>query len=227
MEIKLSFSVSDHIYVRDPESTEVGRKIVKSAINLIEELGFEAFTFKKLAQEINSTEATIYRYFENKHRLLLYLYNWYWCYIEYLIQYQLQNVTNPREVLQCCIEVLCFKFNKGTESHYYDLDKLNLVILTESSKVYLLKEVGQINQFEVYKPYKDLCAKIATFITDYNSAYKYPKSLASTVIEMAHYQQFFVKNLPRLTDSNKTTYPRDYAISFLESMVFGILNKKV
>jgi hypothetical protein len=224
MEIKLSFSVSEAIYVRDPETTEIGRKIVKCAISLIHELGFEAFTFKKLAIEINSTEATIYRYFENKHRLLLYLYNWYWSFMEYMIDYQLQNVDDPKLVLKQTIEALCFRFNRNLGTHYYNLENLNELILAESSKVYLLKEVGQINKFEVFKPFKDLCAKIANFIIKYNSAYLYPKSLASTTIEMAHYQQFFVKNLPRLTDAPSSTDPKDYAITFLDNLVFGLLD---
>ena len=37
----------------------------------------EEFTFRKLAQKINTTEASVYRYFENKHRLLIYILAWY------------------------------------------------------------------------------------------------------------------------------------------------------
>ena len=36
---------------------------------MINELGFEAFTFKKLGINIESPESSIYRYFENKHTL--------------------------------------------------------------------------------------------------------------------------------------------------------------
>ena len=79
MDYSLSFRVNEKIYVRDPEGTELGRQMVKRAIDLIYDLGFEAFTFKKLALQMNTTEATIYRYFENKHRLLLYIISWYWC----------------------------------------------------------------------------------------------------------------------------------------------------
>ena len=75
MDYKISFTVNDKIYLRDPEGTELGREIVKNAIDLIYELGFEGFTFKKLAIQIKTTEASIYRYFENKHRLLLYILN--------------------------------------------------------------------------------------------------------------------------------------------------------
>ena len=45
MDYSLSFRVNEKIYVRDPEGTELGKQMVKSAIDLIYQLGFEAFTF--------------------------------------------------------------------------------------------------------------------------------------------------------------------------------------
>jgi hypothetical protein len=62
MDFQVKFEINEKIYLRNPESSEVGRQMVKKAIDLIYELGFEHFTFKKLAFEIGSTEATIYRY---------------------------------------------------------------------------------------------------------------------------------------------------------------------
>jgi hypothetical protein len=74
MNFQVKFDINEHIYLRNPENSEVGKLMVKKSIDLIYELGFEQFTIKKLAIEINSTEATIYRYFENKHsHLALYL----------------------------------------------------------------------------------------------------------------------------------------------------------
>ncbi len=66
----------------DLGTSNLGKQIVKSAIDLIYELGFEHYTFKKHAVKIKTTEATIYRYFENKHRLPLYILNWYWYYTD-------------------------------------------------------------------------------------------------------------------------------------------------
>jgi len=62
---------------------------------MIDEFAFEFFTFKKLAEEINSTEASIYRYFENKHLLLLFLMNWY-C-VSYFIKINTINVDDPKK----------------------------------------------------------------------------------------------------------------------------------
>ena len=49
---------------------------------------------------------------------------------------------------------------------------------------------------------------------DCNPAYKYPKSLASTLIEMAHFQKFFMNNLPSLTDFSATKNDSDI-VAFL------------
>ena len=74
----LKVHIPDKIYIKDPESSVLGKKIITHSILLIDDIGFESFTFKKLGSEINSNESSIYRYFENKHKLLLYLTSWYW-----------------------------------------------------------------------------------------------------------------------------------------------------
>ena len=95
----LQLLMNENLFIRDPQETELGRKIVQDSICMIDELGFEKFTFKKLALKIDSTEASIYRYFENKHRLLVYLIAWYWNWIEYRIDFGTQNITDPGKKL--------------------------------------------------------------------------------------------------------------------------------
>ena len=57
----LAFKLNDHLYLRDPQDTELGRKIIEQGILLIDQLGFDLFTFRKLADAIGSAEASIYR----------------------------------------------------------------------------------------------------------------------------------------------------------------------
>ncbi|MGA1435671.1 MAG: TetR/AcrR family transcriptional regulator, partial [Candidatus Kapaibacteriota bacterium] len=64
--------------IKNPRQTELGRSILFHGINMISEVGFEDFTFKKLGNAIGSPEASIYRYFENKHKFLLYVNALYW-----------------------------------------------------------------------------------------------------------------------------------------------------
>jgi hypothetical protein len=222
MDYQLSFKVNEHIYLRDPETTELGKQIVKNAIDLIHELGFEHFTFKKLATKMSTTEATLYRYFENKHRLLLYILNWYWFYMEFLVDFTLQNIQNPEEKLTKIIELFTQSLPESAGNLDYNKFYLNQIVLSESSKVYLIKEVKEINNHQVFKPYKDLCNKISEVILSLNPSYLYSRSLSSTLIETAHSQQYFSINLPRLTNiSNEKN--EIFVFNFLKQIVFAAL----
>lgn len=224
MEFQVTFHFNQSIYLRDPESTPIGKQIVKNAIDLIYELGFEHFTFKKLAVMMSTTEATIYRYFENKHRLLLYIINWYWSYMEFLVIFKLQNVTDHEIKLKTIVQLLTHELPESSGTLDYNKKYLNEIVIAESSKVYLVKEVSEINKNEVFKPYKDLCAKIAQVIKEYNADYAYPRSLSSTLIEAAHNQQFFCDFLPKLTDSTSQNRS-EYTFGFLTNLLFKALNK--
>ncbi|MHA8053858.1 TetR/AcrR family transcriptional regulator [Aquirufa sp. Wall-65K1] len=222
MDYSLSFKVNDKIYLRDPESTELGKQIVKHSIDLIFQLGFEHFTFKKLAVEMNTTEATIYRYFENKHRLLLYILNWYWSYMEYLVVIQLEPIQNSKSKLEKLVELLTRALPESIGQTDYNKNYLHQIVVSESSKVYLVKEVKEINQHEVFKPYKDLCERISSLIQTYDSNYLYPHSLSSTLIETSHSQLFFSMYLPKLTDcqnENKQIFVEKY----LKDLLFTLL----
>ena len=85
---RLSIKINDRIFLKDPESSDLGKKIISGGIDLIDEIGFEAFTFRKLGAAIKSPEASIYRYFENKHKLLVYLSSWYWNWTEYRLVFR-------------------------------------------------------------------------------------------------------------------------------------------
>jgi hypothetical protein len=75
----------------------------------------------------------------------------------------------------------------------------------------------------VFKPYKDLCGQIARIISEYNPAYRYPKSLSSTLIETAHHQQFFSMYLPKLTDVGLENRA-EFTNLFLENLLFNALH---
>lgn len=222
MEFQIKFEINEKIYLRNPEGSEIGKLMVKKAIDLIYELGFEHFTFKKLSLEINSTEATIYRYFENKHRLLLYILNWYWCYMEFLVTFKLENITDKKERLKIIVHLLTHELSESVNQLDYNKKLLNQIVIAESSKVYLVKDVAEINKNEVFKPYKDLCAKIADVISDYNPHYKYPRSLSTTLIETSHHQQYFSVNLPKLTDVSARSNS-EFTSRFIEDLLLKVL----
>lgn len=222
MNFNISFSVNETVYLRDPEKSDLGRQIVKHSIDMISDIGFESFNFKRLAAKIGSTEASVYRYFENKHRLLLYVISWYWKYMDFLLDFQLQNIHDNKQKIKTILKLLTHELPAGTGGLDYNKKNLNRIVISESSKVYLIKDVAEINKSEVFKPYKELCAKIAAMISAYNKKYPYPKALSSTVIEASHHQQFFSQHLPRLTDATAKN-KNEFACMFLEDMVFRIL----
>ena len=41
--------LNDRLFLRDPQDTELGRRLVGESVRLIDEIGLEQFTFKKLA----------------------------------------------------------------------------------------------------------------------------------------------------------------------------------
>ena len=67
----LRIVINPKIFVKDPQSSDLGKRIIEQGIYLISEIGFERFTFRKLGQRIGSNESSIYRYFENKHKFLI------------------------------------------------------------------------------------------------------------------------------------------------------------
>ncbi len=223
MSIQVKFDINKSIYLRNPESSELGNNIIKKAIDLIYLLGFDAFTFKKLALEVNCTEASIYRYFENKHKLLLYILNWYWRYLDYLIKFKFESIATPSQKLELIIKILCSELQEYSGPMEYNIKFLNSIIISESSKVYLIKEVDSINKNDVFKPYKDLCASIAEVITSCNPSYKYANSLGVTLIETAHQQQFFIDHLPKLTNITAKT-KNGFVNSFLQDLAFKAID---
>lgn len=224
MKLQLQIKMNDALFLRNPESSVLGKNILKHSVQLIHKVGFEAFTFKKLAEDIGTTEAGIYRYFENKHKLLVYLTAWYWGWLEFQISFHTNNIKDPTVKLKRVINLLATAVEDDEQTGYINECLLHQIIIAEGSKAYLTKQVGEDNKQQFFKPYKDLCAVIGQIISDCSPKYKYPKSLASTIIEMAHFQNFFMNNLPSLTDFGKTKEDSEI-IAFLNDLVFTSLKK--
>src|SRR5690554_3321776 len=115
MEYQFKIKMNEGLYLRNPEDTELGRKILKHSVELIYKLGFEAFNFKKLAEDIGSTEAGIYRYFENKHKLLIYITAWYFGWIGFQIKFQTNNLIDPKVKLQRIMALLTAPIERSEE----------------------------------------------------------------------------------------------------------------
>ena len=224
MELQVQLKMNEKLFVRNPEQTMLGRKIIQYSIRLIQENGFESFTFKKLAEEIGSTEASIYRYFENKHRILIYLTAWYWSWLEFRVTFHLNNINDPTIKLKKLIQLLAANVVDDDSTIYVNESLLHQIIIAEGSKAYLTKHVSDDNKDRLFKPYKDLCSVIAKIILEYNSEYTHPRSLASTIIEMFHLQVFFMQHLPSLTDFGASKNEQ-LVVDYIEDLVFKSIRK--
>jgi len=200
MSIEIKISLNTGLYLREPQDSKLGRKIIQNSILLIDEFGFESFTFKKLAVKINSTETSIYRYFENKHLLLLFMVNWYWEWVSYLININTMNVDDPRKRLHIIIHSFIFASKDNPGVNYVNESKLHNIVISEGGKAYHTKEVDTYNSKGFFSSYKKLANSVSQVISQINPEFKYPFALATNLFEMSNNHIYFAKHLPRLTD---------------------------
>ena len=212
--------INENIYNKDPESSKLGRKIVDNSILMIDDIGFEHFTFKKLAEEISSTESSVYRYFENKHQLLVYLTNWYWSWMEYKLVFSTYNTTDTHKKLDLALEIVTSTPKEDMEFSHVNEVKLGRIVVAEFSKSYHTKEVDQENKEGYFTTFKRLVGRIADMILEINPDYNYPRSLVSTIIQGALHQQYSREHLPSLTDCRND----DEIISFYKNLVLTQIN---
>lgn len=206
-------TVPNKIFIKDPESSKLGKNIVSHGIELINEIGFEAFTFKKLGQKIGSNESSIYRYFESKHKFLLYLSSWYWAWIEYQLVFETHNISNKEERLTKAIRVLTRIIKEDSKYSHINEITLSKIIINENSKSFLTKEVDTENKEGYFEVYKRLTHRLKEIIEEYNPKYKYASSLASTIIDGALHQHFLIDHFKSITDCSKQKTPSDFFIN--------------
>jgi AcrR family transcriptional regulator len=216
----ITVNINPNLYGKDPSGSELGLKILKEGLRLMDEIGFESFTFKKLAMDIDSTEATLYRYFDNKHVFLLYLINWYWGIIDYRLKIATANIHDPSEKLDRALHVLTGLPELSDEGSFPEEEILKRILINESSKAYHTRMVDHENQIGVYLVYKGIVARIAKLVLEVNPTFPYPEMLISTLIENANQQRFFSQHLPKLTNSTPE-------VDAVEAFSYLILHKTI
>lgn len=209
-------SVNDKLYVKNPETSELGKKIIQHSIILIDEIGFENFTFKKLGEKINSNESSIYRYFESKHNLMLYLSSWYWGWIEYRLAFATTNISDSMERLKKGITIVTEKIEDDSATQHINESILNKIIIQEFTKTLLTKEVDEENKKDFFIVYKRVINRIVELIADVNPNYAFAKSLASSIVEGALHQHFLKNHLKTITNCSETISPTDFYIDLIE-----------
>jgi len=222
-DLPLKIQIDTNLFLKNPESSKLGQSIVNNSIEIINDLGFEAFTFKKLGCKIGSNESSIYRYFENKHMVLLYLISWYWSWLEYRLVFATSNINDPMEKLRIAINIVTKQVEEDHTFTFINEVKLFHIVINEGSKAYYTKKVDEENEMGFFKPYKRLVKRISGMVLAVNSNFQYPNMLISTVIEGARKQRYFQVHLPSLSNSEEKN---DTIVTFFESLVFNNLIPK-
>lgn len=225
--IAIQIKLNERLYLRDPQQTKLGKNIIRYSIILIEKMGVEKFTFKKLAQHINSTEASVYRYFENKHKLLVYLVSWYWEWMKFQIDYNTMNIDDAKRKLRIALSILVESSRTNPAIDYVDENLLHRIVVAEGTKAYHTKKVDEENSEGFFFNYKDLCNKIASILLELSPDFDYSHSLASTLIETANNNIYFAEHIPSLTDIKIKNNDLSEVKKMLEFMAFRMLNIEV
>lgn len=216
----LKVNINENIYLKDPESSDLGKRIISNSIQMIHEMGFEQFTFKKLGVQIGSNESSIYRYFENKHKLLIYLTSWYWGWLEYQLVIDTIKIIDPKDKLSRALEIITQPTQQDSKFEHIDEVTLNKIVIAEYSKSYLTKEVDEENKNGYFTIYKRLVERVKDLILVVNKDYPYPSSLSSTVLDGALHQHFLKDHFKSLTDCNDQVSPTEY----FKHLVFQTIN---
>jgi len=218
----IKIEVCSKLYVKDPFSSALGRKIITESLILIDNIGLENFTFKKLSKVLDTTESSVYRYFENKQKLLLFCISWFWSWLDILIMIQVQNIPDGKEKLKKAIYIICSLDDDGLTNKDINIPLLKRVVISESSKAYLTHEVDAANKEGAYLAYKQLVGRVSSYAREINPSFKYARTLITTIIEGAFHQRFFAKHLPSLTD---ITEEKDNLEEFYTQMALNTIRK--
>jgi len=220
--LQINIDVSSETYLKDPIASELGRTIVSNSIELIDELGFEAFTFKKLGIKIGSPESSIYRYFESKHMLLIYITYWYWSMIEYRLVFAITNLESPEEKLMRALKVLIESVKEDGLFSHINETLLGRVVMNEGVKTYHIKEVDEENEKGFFKIYKRVVHRMSQIVLEVNPNFEFPHMLISTIVDRAQQQKYYAEHLPALTNVKRG---QGNILKFYSQLVFKAIEK--
>lgn len=219
-QINITIDINQSIYLRNPLETTLGKKIIENAIHLINEIGFEELNFKKLAIAMESTEASIYRYFENKYKLLTYLVSWYWDFLHFMLLMDVRNIQDPQKKLHQAIQTLVNSLDSSITPSYIDELKLHNVVVENATKVYHTKNVDTLNKECYYVNYKKIVKTLSQIILEVDPKFKFPLAFATNLIELSLSNEFYITHLPSLTDvTNKNANPREETIKMINYLI--------
>ena len=221
--IQINVAVHDSCFIKDPLETALGQRIIRHSIELFHEVGYEQFNFKKLSERIGSPEASVYRYFENKYRLLTYLVSWYWDFMHYMILLDTRNIDDPKRRIRLAFRTLVTTLHEQEVPDYINQEKLHLIVVNNATKVYHSHKVDELKEKGFYQNYQKLVNTISNMILAIDPNFKYPKAIATNLLELALSNEYNLEHFPELTDEDQST--GDQAREKTEAMIAYMLSR--
>lgn len=175
--------VEAHCFIKNPESSALGRNMVHHGIGLIDELGFDAFTFKKLGERIQSNESSIYRYFESKHQFLQYIAQHYWAWLEYRLVFETHNLAQPKHKLLQAIRLVTQEVEDDAHTQHINERLLHRVMVKEFGKIWT-----QFNSGAKPSALTRIMERLTEMIEQAAPHYAFASALATLLIEGGHFQ---------------------------------------
>jgi len=219
MNLHFQVHIPSRMAQHDPSHSRTGLKILNTAIQLIADEGYEAFHLSRLAEKAGTVESTVYRYFENKHKLLLYISGWYWAYLDFSIDYETREMKDPRQILSKAIEMMAGISLPKNSSLIGDPLIIHRIITMEFSKIYITQMAHDDNKEGYFVYFKTFVNKIGNLLADIMPGYKFPRSLAFLLV-LGIYQQIHVaEKLPALSDYDHSEPLDEYISHFIKDLI--------
>jgi len=188
-----SLQVSEIFYLRNPHTTALGKKMIAQAIEMIDDVGYSQFTFKKLALSINSVEASIYRYFENKEHMLFYLVATYWTATNFRVKFYTQMLKSHEERLFTTIDVLTGIQEASVPGLVFDRYEA-LQRIARKNYFYALtilknKENGEVLEKELFRLSKEIQDHLEASIKKLAPSFTHSALMADTIMNKGLYSR--------------------------------------
>ncbi len=151
---------------------------------------------------------------------MVYLTSWYWGWLEYQLVFSITNILDPEKKLRIAIDVLSQLNEKKESGSHINFTVLTRVVVSESSKAYLTKDVDEANKEGFYAGYKRVVQRVSDVMLEIQPEFEFSHTLSSTVMEGIHHQKYFAQHLPSLTD---TTEKPSQMSQFYGDMVLATL----
>jgi hypothetical protein len=127
------------------------------------------------------------------------------------------SISDPHLRLDKAIEMVTKTVEIDSDFSHINEVILYKIIVNESSKSFLTKEVDSENKEGYFVIYKRLITRLEEMILAVNPKYQYALSLASTVLKGGLHQHFLNEHFPSITSCKDGKTPTNFFIQLVQN----------